>query len=49
MGGVVRTKEVYIIMWISSLTLDANAERVTVVCLYVCPHTLFWQYAQIEV
>ena len=29
------------------------AERVTVVvscvCMYVCPHTLFWQYAQLEV
>ena len=35
----------------------ACAERVTVVvscvcvcvCLYVCPNTLFWQYAQLEV
>ena len=31
----------------------ACAARVTVVvlsvCLYVCPNTLFWQYAQLEV
>ena len=31
----------------------ACAERVTVVvscvCMYVCPNTLFWQYAQLEV
>ena len=31
----------------------ACAARVTVVvlcvCMYVCPNTLFWQYAQLEV
>ena len=41
MGGVVRTKEVYIIMWIFSLTLGGIAESVTVVCVCMSVRTRY--------
>ena len=57
---LVRSRLFYFFFWPKIIIINprrACAERVTVVvscvcvsvCMYVCPNTLFWQYAQLEV